>query len=787
MPPMTATEKVLRSIVIGGIFVLPAVALVIANFLFFPYITGKNFMFRILVEIMAGAWLALAVAVPKYRPRRDWVIGAFFLFVILIAIADAQGAMPFKSFWSNFERMDGWITVAHTFLFALVAACVLEIERLWRQLFRWSLWVSAYLSVLGFLQVASVISFGGGSGNSGLEGRIDTTFGNPIYLAVYMLFNVFIAALLWYQEGRENWSTRERWWYVAGIFGAYILVASQLPAGATVILFVFTALFFGLMLLGMLAPRAWVFGATMLLDTFALLFTATRGATIGLIGGAFLAFVIYALSRGSSARLRKGVVGALAVLIVFGAGLWLARDSALVQRIGFLDRLASISLSDDTTMARLINIQIAWKGIEERPILGWGQENFAIVFDKYYDPRMYAQEQWFDRVHNIVFDWWIAGGTLGLLSYLSIFAAALWALWRKGVFAPAERAILTGLLAGYFAQNLTVFDNVTSYILFAMVLGYLSYRVSAARGTPLLYAGEIVKNKALPILALVALAVVGWSVWAINAPAYAANRDTLAAISPQQGGVEDNLHLFEQAISYGTYGTQEAREQLSQAAVQITQTSGVSDSVRQAYVQTAVEQLDLQAIASPLDARFPLFAGTVLESTGDYQDASSELQRAHALSPNKQTILFSLAQNAQSLGDTAGMLADFKEAYELDTEDTDALLYYAAALIGVGQETQAQALLAPLIESGKAADSRIAAAYAARGEYSKLIPIWLAHIKADPSDAQGYFTLAAIYYAAHDPSDSIATLKTAGTAIPSVQTQAQQYIQEIQTRTVPTH
>ncbi|MBI2030701.1 hypothetical protein HYT05_03695, partial [Candidatus Kaiserbacteria bacterium] len=58
---MNTLEKVLRWIVLIGIFALPIIPLYVANSLFFPYITGKNFAFRILVEIMAGAWLALAL------------------------------------------------------------------------------------------------------------------------------------------------------------------------------------------------------------------------------------------------------------------------------------------------------------------------------------------------------------------------------------------------------------------------------------------------------------------------------------------------------------------------------------------------------------------------------------------------------------------------------------------------------------------------------------------------------------------------------------------------------
>jgi O-antigen ligase len=74
---------------------------------------------------------------------------------------------------------------------------------------------------------------------------------------------------------------------------------------------------------------------------------------------------------------------------------------------------------------------MAIKGIAEKPFIGWGQESFNYVFNKYYDPRMYNQEQWFDRAHNVFFDWLTAGGILGLGTYLFFFGTLLWYLWRK--------------------------------------------------------------------------------------------------------------------------------------------------------------------------------------------------------------------------------------------------------------------------------------------------------------------------------------------------------------------
>ena len=54
-------KDILRTIVLGGLFAVPLLTLYVADGYFFPYITGKNFWFRILVDITVAAWVLLAL------------------------------------------------------------------------------------------------------------------------------------------------------------------------------------------------------------------------------------------------------------------------------------------------------------------------------------------------------------------------------------------------------------------------------------------------------------------------------------------------------------------------------------------------------------------------------------------------------------------------------------------------------------------------------------------------------------------------------------------------------
>lgn len=742
-----ALEKTLRWIVLAGIFALPFIVFIVANDMFFPFITGKNFTFRVIVEIITGAWLALAVVNPEYRPKRTWLLYAFAVFAVVILVADLQGANPIKSLWSNYERMDGWVTLAHLFAYFVVASSVLSTKKLWQKLWLTSLGVSVLAGLYGLLQLAGISAIGQGGGG-GLGARLDATFGNPIYLAVFMLFNIFIAAFLW----TESWEKK----------GSGNRLAISLG-----------------------------FGSVIALDTLILFFTGTRGTMLGLIGGTLLSAFLIAVAGRNSGRARRYAVGLAVSILIIGAGFWLVRDQAWVQRVGFLARLATISTSDNTVKARFMNWGMAWEGVKERPILGWGQENYALVFDKYYNPQMYGQEQWFDRVHNIIFDWLVAGGFVGLIGYLSLFACALWAVWRKraaedkgtGAFSLIEQSILTGLLAGYFFHNLFVFDNISSYILFASILAYINSRSALAEDAPVLFQRVKLGASGLPIVAMI-MAVLTWGVaWGVNGKALAQNRALLQAVAPHSEGITKNLSYFQEAVGYGSFGTQEAREQIMQVTTQVAGNKSVSDDIKKQFFDLATREMSAQAQQSPLDARFPLFLGVLLDVYGDYTDAAVALKHAHELSPAKQTILFELGMNAQNRKSDAEALRYFKEAYELAPEFTSARIYYAAYAIRTKQDQLADDLLAPIMASGAAGDPRIAGAYVERGRYDKIVSIWKARAAALPDDAQTRYTLAVALYVTGNASQAIAQLEDLSRILPDSKAQVDSLIGQMRSGT----
>jgi hypothetical protein len=121
--------KILRSALFAGLCAIFFVPFIIADGswfpnMFFPFITGKNFAFRILVEVLLGMYILLALREPKYRPKSSYILYALGAFVLWIGLATAMSVDPIKSFWSNFERMEGYATMLHLFVYFLLVSAM---------------------------------------------------------------------------------------------------------------------------------------------------------------------------------------------------------------------------------------------------------------------------------------------------------------------------------------------------------------------------------------------------------------------------------------------------------------------------------------------------------------------------------------------------------------------------------------------------------------------------------------------------------------------------------------
>ena len=638
-----------NAVVLAGFVAVPFIPFIIlSQTTFFPFIVGKNFAFRIVVEIMFSAWLVLAFIDPAYRPKKSWLLGAFVAFISIITISAIFGENPTKSFWSNFERMEGVVTYFHLLAYFTVASTVLSARGLWRPYLNLHLAAGAIMAIYGVLQWSGGLAIV----QDGM--RVNGTLGNAAYLGTYALFNIFIAAFFMV---RESFTT----------------------AGERV--------------------RVAIYGTIVLLQIFVLYHTATRGAMLGLIVGAGIATLLIAIFEREQKVVRNGAIGILVGVVIFVGGFVTMRDAQFMKESPVLNRFAAISFNEKTTRSRFMVWNMAYEGFKEHPVLGWGMENFNYVFNKYYDPKMYDQEQWFDRAHNVFFDWLIAGGLPALLAYIALFGCALYCFWRRAdELSVAEKSVLTGLLGGYFFQNLFVFDNLTSLIYFGTILAYIEsmsrVEVESSRKLKIENKKTIEDAEDLTFIVsggAVILAIV--LIYIVNYNGFMQNATLMRALSDRSAGPAHNLELFKETIAYNSFGTAEAREQLGQLSMNgFDRSKGISDIQKQ-FLDLAGSELKKQATILPSDARYQIFAGSFFVRVGVIDEAIAYIQKASELSPKKQTILFELGSAYYNKKDLVKAEETFKKAYELAPEYGEAEKYYLQILMANGKRAEAEKIL----------------------------------------------------------------------------------------------
>lgn len=743
----------LRYAIIGGLALIPFLAFLIADgsflpSMFFPFITGKNFAFRFLIDILLVLYVILAIKDPRYRPTSSWILFAVLGFVAWMGIATVTSVDPIKSFWSNFERMEGYIGLLHYMVLFIIAGAILTVERWWDRFFQVSISASMLMGFYAVLQLSGAIAISSQSGS-----RVDTTFGNATYLAVYMLFHVFLTLFMMARIAKEGKEEIRR-----------------------------------------SMPLLSFYGVAILLQLITLFFTETRGAALGLVGGLIVASGYIALmgSGGQWQLLRKISIGTLAGVAVLAGVFFIFKDTAFIQQTPMLGRLASISLNDPTTMSRFSHIwPMAVQGAMERPITGWGQENFNFIFNKYYAPEMYAQEQWFDRAHNQFLDWFVAGGIPAFLLYVSLYVFAFLAIIRSKTLGAPEIAVLLGLLSAYAFNNMFVFDNVMSGIYFFLLLAFL-HGMSREELPSFVFLSKPVSDRGVSIAAPIVVIVILAGAYMLNMPALTRATTMIDALQPtdpktgQQKDPSVNLEAFKKSLAQGNNtGRQETVEQLFQFATNaIANSTTVSPALKQDTYTTALTAGEALLKDRPNDARLELFVSVFLAQFGQYDAAISHLKNAVAHSPNKQQILFQLGATYLEKGQIAEAVAELKKAYDLEPNYDEARVFYAIALFYSGQTTQADALLTEKFGSVYPDDNRLLQAYTNLKMFDRAVGIWNARIAKEPNNAQLHLGLAQTYFTANNMPMTIATLRKVSQLDPNLAAQVQQLITQIENGTL---
>jgi O-antigen ligase len=398
---------------------------VVNRVLYFPYITGKQIYFNILIEVLMVLWVGMMVKYPEMRPKKSWITWSLIAFFGALLISSFFSIDFNLSFWGDSERMLGWFAIIHLLGLYLIIISVFRKREDWTWLFVASLAAASGLSLYAIFTAQGNKAVG----NVNMTSNI-STLGNATYVAGVMIFNFFFGWYLFFQ-------TRSR---------ALKFVV------AVAILLVMIAFFY-----------ADVSGSL-------------AGWAIGLLTTLVLSGVLHKEAKWR--QLTWWATGGLVLVLVL---LFSFRQATVFDGTKVGKMLRDFSGNNVTLRTRTYAWRAAYLGFKEHPVWGNGYGNFADHFDRYFKASYYQwslNEEYFDRAHNNILDILSTGGLVSLITYLSIFVALFYYLikgWLEGRISVLEIAMMSGVLVGYFIHNLAVFDALANYILLFFSIAFVYY------------------------------------------------------------------------------------------------------------------------------------------------------------------------------------------------------------------------------------------------------------------------------------------------------------------------
>ena len=559
------------------LYLVPFLALIFIEGFYFPFIITRTVFFRLIIQFGLSLYLLLlALNFKKYKPRFNLafiLVGVFFLVELTAAIF---GLDFYKSFWSDFERMEGVISLIYLAVYLFLLQVFLREKADWLFYVRLILISSALVSLYGLAQKFNILPvFEAGIG------RATSTIGNAAFLAGYLLVAIGLGVYYYFNEARQNYK--------------YLTLAAT-----------------GLNLI-------------------VLLLTLTRGAILGVSLGLLVFLLLNVIFLSGKVRKNSAII-LLAVILVFGT-FYFFRSNFSNTKIEFINRMATISTADGSVNNRLVVWRMAVNDFKYHPWLGIGMENFEVVYNKYYTPDI--SENWFDRTHNVYLDQLMAGGVIGLSAYLSILFYLFFKLFKARREDYWRFSVFTGLLTAYAIHNFFVFDTLNTSFLYIFIIGLVSYRTSDVQedvGRP--QPNNQAFNYAFVILIILNIIVFYKLVYlpvkinrAMYIGYYYAVADTFRS-----------YENFKTALSY-KFGSVEGAVQLNKMNDVVEAQTDLSAATKAKYLALNREKLEFASANFPLDIKTKMYLGQLIlnnyEDIKELDEAESLLLESKKLSPGR--------------------------------------------------------------------------------------------------------------------------------------------------------
>ena len=645
------------------LLVLAFVPLIVDSSVFFPYITGKSMVIRLVITLVAVLYAGYLFYSKPFRMQAVQRARAFLknplvvwlgAFMVVFFLSTVFSVDKFFAFFGNVERAEGFVAMVYFFGFFVFSLLLFE-RKDWLLFLKLSIVTGYILFFNEIYQAAQGV------------GRPASYTGNPIYIAQFFLFVIMAAAMVIVEAYRHRSRT--------GVLSGGGIVWSIASA--------------------IIVP----------LSVWGIFLSETRGVMVGIAAGVMLV-VAYAALRGRgvvikiwrhvSLRMIASIV--LLFVILFGGAFYVTRHNSFWQGVPGFNRLANISSTDISTQTRLISLGVSLRAISpanvgwEKVLVGWGPENFSLAYNHYYNPQYFEfEQQWFDRAHDKLMDVLVMNGVLGFITYMGIWLAMLWLLVKNKKFS-GENAALLFFGTAYFVQNLTVFDNITTYIpLFGFwaLVAFLSaeHALSSPDASTAAHSGSdkvVHLHESSVVLVLTSLAVFCAVVLGYSLMGYYQMRTYVSALQSQ------DLDVVAQNIDSALYPYTFVQEDIRPNFLQTMMGLAGSDKRVTPLLEKSVTAMQELVQREPYNPRYMIvlaqFYDAAGNSTGDekyFTLAQEQLDAARALAPDRQDIRDLYAYNLALQGKISEAYALMEETIALDPMVADPHYFYGILVVAI--------------------------------------------------------------------------------------------------------
>src|SRR3989344_559574 len=196
-----SSQLMLEKIIRWGLYATAFIPLIVWRNYFSPFHFGKVIVFRTLIEILFVLYVILISTDRRFLPKMNvflWIVTAFTGIYFLTSLTSVN---VYQSFMGTIERMGGFFTFFHFWLYLIMLVLILRTQERWLHFLYISVIAGLVSLVYGFLQKAPVSEYIFASGN---RLRILGTLGNPAIFAGYQLMTLFFAGILLLQSSAKN-------------------------------------------------------------------------------------------------------------------------------------------------------------------------------------------------------------------------------------------------------------------------------------------------------------------------------------------------------------------------------------------------------------------------------------------------------------------------------------------------------------------------------------------------------------------------------------------------------